>query len=329
MPVRRACIALMVLMLALSASATLSRTPRHVRRPPPGPSVTRSQPIHPQAPPAPAQPRQPEAAARAPLDTPIADKWALIIGISKFKDPSLNLKFPAKDARDLYTYLTTEGNFAPDHVKLLLNEDASREKILSALGDKWLPRVANPNDLVLIYISTHGSPSSLDVGGVNYLIAYDTDRESLFSTGIPMQDLVRIIKGRVHSDRIVLVLDACHSGAASPDGKAVFHQGNVNVDEIVQGTGQLVISSSAPDQISWESLHQPNGVFTRHLIEALRQSGPETKLGHAYQYMKDKVQEEVLRDRGALQTPVLRSKWEGSELVLAAPATKPRPGLKE
>lgn len=287
-----------------------------------------------------AVPAMDKAPVSAPVEVParqeppveaktVADKWALIIGISKFKDPSMNLKFPAKDARDLYQYLISEGNFAPDHVKLLLNEEATREKILSYLGDKWLPRVANPNDLVLIYISSHGSPSTLDVGGVNYLVAHDTNKESLFSTGIPMQDLVRIIKGRVHSDRICLLLDACHSGAANPDSKGVFNQGNVNVDEIVQGTGQLVISSSAPDQVSWESVEQPNGVFTRYLIEGLRQNGATTKLGDAYQYMRDKVQQEVLRDRGVLQTPVLRSKWEGSELVLSAPAAKPRPGLKE
>src|SRR3990167_6667139 len=100
-----------------------------------------------------------KAAVPLPPDTPVADKWALIIGISKFKDPTINLKYPAKDARDLYNFLVSEGNFAPDHVKLLLNEQATRGKILSELGDKWLPRVANPNDLVLIYISSHGSPS--------------------------------------------------------------------------------------------------------------------------------------------------------------------------
>ncbi len=262
-------------------------------------------------------------------DTPIYDKWALIIGISKFKDPSLNLKYSAKDARDFYNFLVQEGNFAPDHVKLLLNEEASRENVLSSLGDKWLPRVANPNDLVVIYISSHGSPSGMDVGGVNYVVAYDTNKESLFSTGIPMQDLVRVIKGRVHSDRIVLILDACHSGAANADEKAVFKQGNVNVDEIVAGTGQLVISSSMPDQVSWEAKGAPNGVFTKYLIEGLRQKGTQTTLGDAYSFMKDKVQEEVLRERGVLQTPVLKSKWEGKELALLIPPAKPRAGLKE
>ncbi len=263
------------------------------------------------------------------VETPVYDKWALIVGISKFKDSSINLKYSAKDARDFYNFLIREGNFAPDHVKMLINEEASRENILSALGDKWLPRVANPNDLVVIYISSHGSPSGMDVGGVNYIVAYDTNKESLFSTGIPMQDLVRIIKGRVHSDRIVLILDACHSGAANPDGKAVFHQGNVNVDDIVAGTGQLVISSSQPDQVSWESKGEPNGVFTKFLIEGLKHNGTKTTLGEAYGFMKDKVQEEVLSERGVLQTPVLKSKWEGKELALLAPPARPRPGLKE
>lgn len=263
------------------------------------------------------------------VSTPIYDKWALIIGISKFDDHSIDLRYSAKDARDFYKFLITEGNFAPDHVKLLLNEDATRENILSTLGDKWLPRVANPNDLVVIYVSSHGSPSGMDLGGVNYIVASDTKKDSLFSTGIPMQDFVRIIKGRVHSDRIVLILDACHSGAASADGKGVFQQGNVNAEQVVSGTGQLVISSSMPDQVSWESKAEPNGVFTRYLIEGLRQKGTATKLGEAYSYMKDKVQEEVLRDRGVLQTPVLKSKWEGSDLALLALPTKPRPGLKE
>ncbi|WP_421020868.1 caspase family protein, partial [Klebsiella pneumoniae] len=82
---------------------------------------------------------------------PIKDKWALIVGISKFKNDQLNLRYPSKDAKDFYQFLTTTGNFAPDHVKLLTDKQATRGNILSLLGDKWLPRVANPDDLVVIY----------------------------------------------------------------------------------------------------------------------------------------------------------------------------------
>ncbi len=267
-----------------------------------------------------------EAEAK-PEDKPVKDKWALIIGISKFKDSSLNLRYPSKDAKDFYDYLIGDGKFQKDHVKLLLDEQATRGNILAELGDKWLPRVAAPDDLVLIYISSHGSSSDMDVGGVNYLLAHDTEPDSLYASGLPMQDLTRIIKGRVHSDRVVLILDACHSGAAEPESKGLVRVKNVDAEAIAQGTGQLVISSSLPSQVSWESKEVPNSVFTRYLIDGLKSKGEKTTLGEAFGFMKDKVQQEVLRARGVLQTPVLKSKWQGSDIIISAPPIEPRIGM--
>jgi TolA-binding protein len=269
----------------------------------------------------------PAIAADAPINRPVKDKWALIIGISKFANPELNLKYPAKDAQDFYNYLTQEANFAPDHVALLTDEQATRTNVLSQLGDKWLPHAANPDDLVVLFLSTHGSPSDMDVGGVNYLVAHDTDIDNLYATGLPLQDLTRMIKARVHSDRILIVLDACHSGAATPEAKGLVRSGNLDPDAVAQGTGQLVISSSEPSQVSWESKDAQNGVFTKYLIESLRTNGNNTKLGTAFQNLKDSVQQEVLRDRGVLQTPVLKSKWDGADLQLAVKPTAPRPAI--
>jgi tetratricopeptide (TPR) repeat protein len=264
---------------------------------------------------------------KAVVNKPIRDKWALIVGISNFKDSSINLHYCAKDAKDFYDFLVTEKNFAPDHVQLLTDSTATRANILSLLGNKWLPRVAEPDDLVVIYFSSHGSPSSLDVGGVNYLVAHDTDINDLYVTGIAMQDLSRIIKERVHCDRVMVLLDACHSGVAAPSSKGLARSGNVNVDTIVQGTGQLVLSSSSPDQRSWESKRYQGSVFTKHLIEGLRRDGKMTKLGQAFNYLNEEVQREVMRDRGVLQNPVMKSKWEGDDLVIGVPPAKPSKGL--
>lgn len=262
-----------------------------------------------------------------PEDKPVKDKWALIIGISKFKNDSLNLKYPSKDAKDFYDYLVSEGKFQKDHVKLLLDDQATRGNILSELGDRWLPRMAAPDDLVLIYFSSHGSSSDMDVGGVNYLLAHDTEPDQLFASGLAMQDLTRVIKGRVHSDRVVLILDACHSGAAEPEAKGLVRVKNVDAEAIAQGTGQLVISSSTPSQVSWESKEVQNSVFTRYLIDGLKSKGEKTTLGDAFSFMKDKVQNEVLRARGVLQTPVLKSKWQGKDIIISAPPVEPRIGM--
>lgn len=254
---------------------------------------------------------------------PIEDKWALVVGVSKFANPAINLNYPAKDAKDLSEFLIKEGNFQADHVKLLVNEEATKENVMAELGDKWLPRLAHPNDLVLIFLSTHGSPSQADVEGLNYLVMHNTDPNSLYATGLPIEDLAAAIKHRVHANRIVLVIDACHSGAANP-AKGLMRRGNFDSAFLSQGTGQLIICSSAPNQVSWESKRYPNGVFTRQLIEALRKRSGKISLEDAFTQLKEAVQSEVLQDRGELQTAVMKSKWQGRDLIITLPGTKPR-----
>jgi Caspase domain len=259
---------------------------------------------------------------------PIEDKWALVVGISKYQNEKLNLKYSAKDAHDLSDYLVREANFAPDHVKLLVDDQATKEHVMEQIGDKWLPRVARPNDLVLIFISCHGSPSRLDLEGLNYLVLYNTNPNSLYATGLPLQDLASVIRERVHADRVVVIIDACHSGAANTS-KGITRTGNVDSVALSQGTGQLVICSSKPDEVSWESTRYPNGVFTHQLIEALRKNSGHTKLGLAFAQLKESVLAEVLNDRKELQTPMLKSKWSGDELILSAPPTRARSGAIE
>lgn len=272
---------------------------------------------------------QPARAQGAAANRPVTDKWALVIGVSKFTDPSLNLRYPAKDAQDFYNYLITKGNFAKDHVRLLLNENATKDRILDQLGDSWLPRAALPDDLVVIFISSHGSSSDADIRGVNYVVAHDTNPTKLFTTGIPMQHLADTIRERVHSDRVLVVLDTCHSGGAS-GGKGIVRTANADAASIAQGSGQLVICSSDKNQTSWESKKYPNSVFTRSLIDGLQKQGESTDVNQVFDFVKDQVQQEVVQERGVLQTPVLEaSKWTGKDLVIACTPVRPRPGVKD
>ncbi|MBY0548123.1 MAG: tetratricopeptide repeat protein [Candidatus Obscuribacterales bacterium] len=267
-------------------------------------------------------------ASATEAERPVKDKWALVVGVSNFKDPSINLKYAAKDASDFRDWLVTEGHFQADHVKLLTNAKATRDNIVSQLGDSWLGRLANRDDLVVVYISSHGSQAKDEAGGVNFLVAYDTNKNSLLGTGIPMQWLTKIVRESVHCDRVVLVLDVCHSGAANVDGKGITREPGFDVAKISTGEGQAVMCSSLAEQISWESKTYHNSVFTRRLIDGLRSHGADTKLTDAYEFMRDRVETEVLRDRGEEQTPVLNlSKWKGAPPVLSVPPASPRPGM--
>jgi uncharacterized caspase-like protein len=150
----------------------------------------------------------------------------------------------------------------------------------------------------------------------------------LLATGIPMQWLTSIIKDQVHSDRVVMILDVCHGGAASDASKGLVRSNGVDLDGLTLGKGQAVLCSSLADQLSWESKTYQNSVFTRRLIEALSAEGEKTTLQTAYKQLRDSVESEVLRDRGQLQTPVLNQKlWSGADAMLCVKPTKPRPGL--
>lgn len=255
---------------------------------------------------------------------PIKDKWAVVIGVDTFKDSKIpKLRYPAKDAQDFAKFLVEKANFAPDHVLLLLNENATRNNIVSSIAGTWLPMRVLPDDLVVIYASTHGSPSELDKGGENFLVAYDTEQTDLFTSGVLLQDLAPTIYRRTHCDRVVLLLDACNSGAAEVGGKGLYRTTNFDPTALA-GKGQIVISSSGADQRSWESKRYNNGVFTRNLIEVLAKEQEKADLQAAFDTLKDKVQSEVKFDRQAFQTPVMHSKWEGEPLRIAAKPVSPR-----
>jgi len=280
-------------------------------------------------------------------DKSVSDKWAIVIGVSNFKDPSINLKYAAKDATDFRNFLVTHENFKADHVQLMTDANATKEKIISKLGDGWLGHVAKKDDLVLIYVSSHGSAAQDDVG-VNFLVTYDTDKSKLVSTGLPMQWLTKIIQEQVHSGRVVVILDVCHSGAAAATpkssdiadidddeqsdsttaakvdsgGKGIARGRGINASELSLGSGQIVLCSSLANQISWESKNYPNSVFTKRLMEALQCNGADTTLKQAYEQLRASVGTEVLGDRGAVQTPDLANKnWTGGDPVLAVKAS--------
>jgi tetratricopeptide (TPR) repeat protein/uncharacterized caspase-like protein len=259
------------------------------------------------------------------------DKWCLAVGISNFKDTSINLKYSAKDATDFKDFLIAKGNFKPDHVKLLVDESATRQNLIDQLGDGWLANRVKPDDLVVVYISSHGSQAMDEAKGVNFLVTYDTNKNSLLATGIPMQWLSKIIAEQVKSQHTLIMLDVCHSGSAadwSDDGSdsIVIASSGMKGDKglqriltsdphsVVPSAGQVILCSSAKSQQSWESQEYPNSVFTKRLMDALNSKGSGTKLGDAFTVLKTNVEGEVLRDRNQLQTPQISISGKGNLL---------------
>lgn len=249
-------------------------------------------------------------------NTPVANKWAVVIGISNFRDSSINLKYGAKDAKDFANFLVTEQNFKPENVKLLIDQDANRMNIADALGEGFLVKNARPDDLVVIFVSSHGGADITKSSGRNFLCSYESNAQNLLMTGITMEWFSQYLTDRVPAQRVVVFLDVCHSGAVTGE-KGLSREKNFDVLSAVPGRGQIFIASSLASQLSWESKRYENGVFTHCLMDSLRSNGSQTKLSDAFDRLRKQVEDEVLAERQEMQTPVMKRTWNGDDIKLS------------
>jgi Caspase domain len=251
------------------------------------------------------------AAARqaGPLPAFVRNKFALVIGIGSFQDPEIpSLRFAAKDARDFAALLTDPrfGHFSPDHVTLLTDSDATRAGILDALQDIFVK--ANEEDLVLLYVSSHGSPrrEAGGLGGVGYLVTYDTSRAKLWLDAIDYEGFSRQVS-LIRARRKVIFLDTCYSGLAAAGAKALtVEAAGVNAETaglFVSGEGTYVITSSQGDQRSFESETLHNSYFTHFLMRALRRTDEVPDLREVFTSLTRDVPAAVARDKHATQDP--------------------------
>lgn len=266
----------------------------------------------------------------------VREKWALVVGVSKYRNSIPALQFPAKDARDFAAVLKDPqyGRFKQENVRILTDEDATTQRIKEGLN--WLARNAQKDDLVVVFVSSHGSPREMDTSGVSYIITYNTDassQDTLYSTALEMVEIVDALSTRVKAQRGVLFLDTCYSGAVASNAHLIRTQNtpfsNPTNRETVSGAGskalvaegvgvasgtlerisyhlgRVVITASQPDERSWESESIKNGYFTYNLIQGLKQNSGKLPLGRLYDYLRYQVPRQVIAEKKIAQTPMM------------------------
>lgn len=130
--------------------------------------------------------------------------YALLIGVSKYSDPRLNLDHPVSDARRMKEVLTQGYNFNPENTILL--ENPSRSEIFSTLYK--LRNKVTPNDNLLIFYAGHGYWDDKIKQG--YWWPRDANASDP-SNWLSNSDLREQLRG-ISSAHTLLVSDACFSG---------------------------------------------------------------------------------------------------------------------
>ncbi|WP_254173985.1 caspase family protein [Planktothrix pseudagardhii] len=233
------------------------------------------------------------------------DRWAIIVGISRYDYQGWNLRYADRDAEDLYNLLLTAsgGNFKKEFIRKLTNEEATTGNITQALR-AFLKKPAR-EDLVVIYFACHGTPD-FDRPGNVYLLTHDTDPNDIAGTALPMREIDLSLKENLLAEKVIVLADTCHSAAigggigrrsAIDDSKLI----NSYLQKVSQARGGIALLTSAEtNEVSFEDAKWGggHGVFTHYLLEGMRGAADLdgngiVTVGELFEYVRDNVKRET------------------------------------
>ena len=156
--------------------------------------------------------------------------YALIIGIEEYLGiPTPEQQYLDDSAIAIYEKLLNSSNWEKENILLLLNENATKEKIFDAIT-VWLNDKETKDDIVLIYIATHGWKTKLSqkIYGNAYFITYNSsDYQYDKETKITDKEFDKWLDV-LDSKHIALILENCYSGkmlALRQSGRAIIAGG--------------------------------------------------------------------------------------------------------
>jgi hypothetical protein len=239
---------------------------------------------------------------RAP-STPTAvagEKWAVVIGISRYRAPGLNLRYADRDAEAVRDFFIQKGGFNADHVRLLSNEQATNQEIRTALFS--FLAATQPDDLAVIFLAGHGVQDTVNPDNY-FFLAHDSEPANLGGTAIPMWDLGNVMDYTIRAQRILVFADTCHSGAAlgrggPQDGRALNFF-NKYLETLARKKGRLVLTASQAHEMSLETAQLGHGAFTQAVLLGLAGAADDNPAdgvvttGELIDYLRSKVPEET------------------------------------
>lgn len=203
--------------------------------------------------------------------SPGAKLHLLTIGIDQYNEEyakNLRLHFADHDAHDLASAIVnTQSALYEVKPTVLLDKDASKTGILRALKTmRAAMEAGSGNDLAVIHFSGHGAL----VDHKLYLLPYDIDARDdagVESNGLSVDDLRTELTELGKHGRVLVLLDACHSGATAADGTPLSMD-STGLRTALAAANVSVLTSSTGAEVSYETPELQHGAFTKALLDA-------------------------------------------------------------
>ncbi|HEV2447720.1 MAG TPA: caspase family protein, partial [Candidatus Sulfopaludibacter sp.] len=248
--------------------------------------------------------------------------YALVVGLAKYQNLTgkQNLLFSGRDAESMYSILISPegGSFRAENVHKLIGPQATLANLKNEL-ENWLPSKTQDGDRVLVYFAGHG----FVVDGRAYLAPYDIRLDRVAATAYPMDTLGSVFGGKIKGKWKVLITDACHSGAISPESSAAINSRLIDLDKSI-----FVLSASRDREQSFESPDWGggHGIFTYYVERGLGGAADEDGDGVVTaDELADYVRTNVRADSKGQQNPTAEAGSFDPRMQLAYVPASARP----
>lgn len=254
------------------------------------------------------------------------------IGTSDYANDEFDLKYAAKDAKDVVAYFENHSVFDTTRSMILTDSAVTRANLNKV---KRFLQMANRNDVVLLFIAGHGV---LDDEYNYYFGTHDINFNNPEEKGVAYSEIEELIDG-LQAIKKLLFMDTCHSGEIEQEeveedlaleveeGTVLFRNvgsgirtkegmGIEQTNEVMKelftdlrrGTGATVISSAGGTEFAMESDEWKNGLFTYTLLKGLQsKEADENGDGKIYlSEIRSYVRQEVARLSNNKQKPTAR-----------------------
>jgi WD40 repeat protein/uncharacterized caspase-like protein len=221
--------------------------------------------------------------------------WVIAVGINEYANAQYNLKYAVADAQSFAAELrrqqTLVARFDRVEVIPLLNENATKENILSALkrlagtsttetptlktGPLDRLKRAEPEDAVIIYYAGHGTAEGQRFYLIPHDIGYTGDRGALNEDGLKtilthsisdleLEDSVEDLA----AGSLLMVIDACNSGQAlEAEEKRRGPMNSKGLAQLAYEKGMYILTAAQSYQAALEAAQLGHGLLTYALVE--------------------------------------------------------------
>jgi hypothetical protein len=190
---------------------------------------------------------------------------AFIVGVESYHDRGISgVRFAEADA-DLVANALKLHDLEDRNLVLLRSSSATKTQVEHNLRQAL--RRATADDLFFFFFAGHGVADA----GRNVLLCHDTALADLWSTGISLRFVLELVRESA-CKRVVLLLDACHSGLEIDEGmrSLVSDMTDAEFEQFAsEAEFHLAFASCKTDEKSYSTTKLKHGVWTHNLVQAI------------------------------------------------------------